>query len=169
MLPGPKTAHGKRSEARHSPLDHLAGEGRIRRIPVVIPRAISGVLALVTLFGCDLETRGRILWGEADATTPEGGLLPIAGARVVVLSGQTTEQLGGDGGEPSTDICPMGQSVIGFQGEQLPDDAGLIVVICQIRASCGTLAVDPSGNVTVTATSTLPEHGTSTGPSWTQS
>ncbi len=125
---------------------------------------MAGVLALVTLLGCDLETRGRILWGEG--TAPEGGALPDGSAHVVIRSGQATAQLGGDGGDPYTDICPTGEAVVGFHGETLPDDAGLIVVVAQIQASCGKLAVDPSGAVTVAPIAMLPEHGMYTGPSW---
>jgi hypothetical protein len=125
------------------------------------------MVAIGALVGCSAETRGRILWGA-----PEGGgeLASEGGAGVVLLSGQTTPEYGGDGGNPHTDTCPPGQAVIGYQGELLPADAGLIVTVSRIQTLCGVLAVDgtASNEIVVTPGATLPEYGMWPGPSWTQ-
>jgi hypothetical protein len=114
--------------------------------------------ATLALAACGLGTKGPILWEGA----PEGGL------GVVVLSGQSTTQEGGDGGDPFVDTCPTGEVVIGYRGDVLPPDSGLIIVVSRIQALCGAIVLDGGApnEVTFTLASQLPERGMIAGPSW---
>jgi hypothetical protein len=123
-------------------------------------RAVGAILgaATLTLAACGLGTKGPILWEPVS----EGGV------GVVVLKGQSTAQEGGDGGEPYVDTCPAGEVVIGYRGEVLPPDSGLIIVVSRIQALCGAIVLDggASNQVSFTASSQLPERGMVAGPSW---
>jgi hypothetical protein len=112
---------------------------------------------------CGLATKGPILWeGDSEGGSSEGGV------EVVILNGQSTTQEGGDGGSAYTDTCPPGEVVIGYRGDLLPPDSGLIVVVSRIQTLCGAIVLEGSapGLVSFTPGAQLPERGMFSGPSW---
>jgi hypothetical protein len=117
-------------------------------------------VATLALAACGLGTKGPILWEGVS----EGGV------GVVVLRGQSTAQEGGDGGNPYTDTCPASQVVIGYRGDVLPPDSGLLTVVSRIQALCGAIVLDggSSNQVSFTPASQLPERGMLAGPSWSE-
>jgi hypothetical protein len=121
--------------------------------------------AVLTLGACSLQTKGPILWEGAS----DGGLSD-SGVEVVLLPGQSTVQVGMDGGSPYTDTCPTGQVVIGYRGEVVPPDSGLIVVVSRIQTLCGAIVLDETASdpVSITPGFVLPERGTYAGPSWSE-
>jgi hypothetical protein len=134
----------------------------------VNPRAFGAILggASVTWVACSLQTKGPILWeGASDAGLSDSAV------EVVLVNGQSTVQVGGDGGNPYTDTCPMGQVVIGYRGDMLAPDSGLIVVVSRIQTLCGAIVVDETAAdpVSITPGFALPERGRYAGPSWSES
>ncbi len=79
------------------------------------------------------EPEGPI--GTTDASCDECALDPIR-----VQDSSRTRQHGGSGGDPSTDLCPGNQVIIGFQGWLTPPEVG-ILLIGGIQALCGELTL----------------------------
>jgi hypothetical protein len=142
---------------------------------VVNPRAVGAILGALALLvaycvACSLQTKGPILWEGAS----DGGLadssLSDSSVQVVLINGPATVQVGMDGGNPYTDTCPMGQVVIGYRGDVLSPDSGLIVVVSRIQTLCGAIVVDETAAdpVSITPGFELPVRGTHPGPSWSE-
>lgn len=135
---------------------------------MVNPRAVGAILGGASLawVACSLQTKGPILWEGA----PDAGLSDSA-VEVVFINGPPTVQVGGDGGNAYTDTCPNGQAVIGYRGEVLAPDSGLIVVVSHIQTLCGAMVVDQAAAdpVSITPGFELPVRGSYPGPSWSES
>jgi hypothetical protein len=115
---------------------------------------------------CGLQTKGPILWEG-----PSDGGLSDSSVEVVLINGPSTVRVGGEGGNAYTDTCPAGQVVIGYRGDVLAPDSGLIVVVGRIQTLCGAIVLDETASdpVSITPGFALPERGTYPGLSWSES
>jgi hypothetical protein len=136
---------------------------------------VVGALSLPGVLAACGVTEGLILGeapladaGQADAGQVESASMSLdAEPLLLTLSGQSlTDQHGGDGGTAYTDLCPLGQAVIGYQGFLTAPSVGLILV-GGIQALCGELVLT-GPTITTTAGATLTIRGESQASPWTQ-